>query len=84
MAKKKVHYGETVLYKAVSGTRAELLAVAYFRGHGSRYAKAARELHLRGMESFLNSLTPAERRRYDQIMESVRLADRLQSEVDQG
>lgn len=81
MAKKKLHYSETVIYKSPPGVMAELRAVAYFRGKKGKLAAGAREVHMRGMESFVDSLTLSEQKRFREILESVRMAESMK--VDQ-
>lgn len=80
MKKKKKHYQDGVSFLGVPGTLAELRAVSYFRGHKGVLGKGAREIHSRGMESFLASLSVVEARRYREILESVKLAEGLESE----
>lgn len=77
MAKKKLKLSEGVSFLAVPGTLAELRAVAYFRGQKGKLGKGAREVHTRGMESFRASLSDVELRRFNEIMEAVRLQEQM-------
>lgn len=49
-----------------------LQAIGYYRGNGGEYADPVRDFCQAGVDSFLANLTPAERRRFDEILENVR------------
>ena len=52
-----------------------LIAVAYFRGEGGSFAGPARDFIRAGMDQWLAGLSAKDRARFEEIMESVRVAD---------
>lgn len=50
-----------------------LQAVGYWRGNGGQYADPVREFCQEGIDRFLAGLSPADKRRFDEILESVRV-----------
>lgn len=77
MTKKRLRFSEGVSFLAPVGTLDDLRAVAYFRGKKGKLGEGAREVHVRGMDAFMASLSQAERVRFNSILESVRLAARM-------
>lgn len=80
MAKKRKHLTDQISFLAPPGTLLKLEAIGYFRGRKGKKGVAAREMFERGMRSFLDSLEPAEARRFREIVASLKLAVTLQRE----
>lgn len=74
MAKKPLTYKDQVSFLAVDGTLQTLVSVAFYLGHKGRLGEAARYLLSLGINQFLTGLSQQERKRYNEISESVKIA----------
>lgn len=63
------------------GTRQLLIAIAYFRGEGGSYAGPVRDALGEYTRKFMASLTPAERRRFDEIHGNVTTTEAYRKQV---
>lgn len=63
------------------GTKEKLIAIAYLRGEGSSYAGPVRDALARYVSEFVEGLSPADRRRFDEILSTVRTAKALEKAV---
>lgn len=63
------------------GTKESLIAIAYLRGEGSSYAGPVRDALARYVSEFVGGLSPADRRRYDEILANVRTAKAMEKAV---
>lgn len=54
------------------GTKEQLIAIAYLRGEGSSYAGPVRDALARYVSAFVGGLSPADRKRFDEILSNVR------------
>ena len=52
-----------------------LIAISYFRGEAGRYAGTARDFIQRGIDEFLQGLNERERRRFNEILENVKIVN---------
>lgn len=57
------------------GTKEALIAIAYFRGEGSSFAGPVRDALNTYVREWLSKLSPSDRKRYDEILESVKTSD---------
>lgn len=57
------------------GTRALLIAIAYFRGEGGSYAGPVRDALGAYTRTFVASLSPTDKRRFDDILASVKVTE---------
>jgi len=73
MAKKVLTYRDQVNFLTVEGTVTKLVAISYYRGEGGAFAGPARDMIDRGIREFIASLSPKERKRFEDIMENVRI-----------
>lgn len=55
------------------GTKQILTAIAYFRGDGGSYAGPVRDACASYVREWLAKLTPAERKRFDDILDNVKV-----------
>lgn len=62
-------------------TKEKLIAIAYLRGEGSSYAGPVRDALARYVSEFVEGLSPADRRRFDEILSSVRTVRALEKAV---
>lgn len=63
------------------GTRALLIAIAYYRGEGGSYAGPVRDALGAYTRDFVASLSPADRKRFDQILETVKTSETMRAQV---
>ena len=71
----KLHADYTVplnILLGQDGTKEILIAVAYYRGQGGRFAGPARDFLRDGCERFAAGLSPKERARFDEILANVK------------
>ena len=71
MPKKTKDYPEQINILAERGTTARLKAISYYQGTLGHYAHPARDLIRGGIERWIKSLTPTERKKFDSILETV-------------
>lgn len=53
------------------GTKEKLIAIAYYRGEGASFAGPARDALEEFTRTWRSRLTPAEQKRYDEILDTV-------------
>lgn len=63
------------------GTKDKLIAIAYLRGEGSSYAGPVRDALFRYVSEFVEGLSPADRRRFEEILSSVRTAKAMERAI---
>ena len=73
MPKLQKDFPEQLNFLVGRGTTEQLLAVAYYRGEGGQYAGPARDFIARGVREFIGSLDEKERKRFDEVLENVRI-----------
>jgi hypothetical protein len=73
MPKKRTDYPEQINILTVKGTTENLIAISYYRGDKGYYAGPAKDFIADGIKRFIESLTPKERKRFDEILENVRI-----------
>lgn len=74
MPKRTTDFPEQINILAPEGVTDMLVAISYFRGEAGRYAGPARDFIQRGVDEFLQSLNERERRRFNEILENVKIA----------
>lgn len=74
MPKKIIVFDTPVNIKMAKEMVEFLQAVGYWRGNGGQYADPVRDFCQQGIDQFMTGLSPADRRRFDEILESVRMA----------
>lgn len=80
MAKKPLRFTDQINFLALDGTHDKLVAVSYYIGGKGRIGVGAKNIVDMGYQAFLSSLSPTERRRFNEILASVQLASRLERE----
>lgn len=63
------------------GTKERLIAIAYLRGEGASFAGPVRDALSRYVSGFVEGLSPADRKRFDEILSTVRTAKVLERAV---
>lgn len=63
------------------GTKEKLIAIAYLRGQGKSYAGPVREALAQYVENYVQGLKPAERKAYDEILQTVMTSAKLKSQI---
>ena len=76
MKKDKV-YVDQVNFLTVAGTLDRLRAIAFYRGDVGKMGTAARDMMSMGIETWLVSLSPPERKRFDDILSTVRTSTQM-------
>ena len=71
--KKDLVYVDQVSFLSVAGTLDQLRAIAYYRGDKGKLGTAARDMMSMGIESWLAALSPPEKRRFNEILASVKV-----------
>ncbi len=66
------------------GTKEALTAIAYFRGDGGSYAGPVRDACASYVREWLARLTPAERKRFDEILGNVRVKRNMERAIKAG
>ena len=56
------------------GTLDMLIAIAYFRGEGGKYAGPARDFIIGGIRDFQSRLSDADKRRLKEVLANVKIA----------
>lgn len=77
MAKKPLIYRDQINFLALEGTHNKLVAVSFYIGGKGKIGVGAKNIMDMGLDAFLSRMTPAERRRFDEILASVQTAARL-------
>lgn len=77
MPKIRVEFPEQINVLCRRGVTANLRAISYYRGEAGRYAPVAKEFLQVGIERWIESLAPSERRRFESILETVKATDSL-------
>lgn len=75
MPKRTTDFPEQINILAPEGVTNMLIAISYFRGEAGRYAGPARDFIQRGVDEFMQSLNERERRRFNEILENVKIAN---------
>lgn len=75
MPKRTTDFPEQINILAPEGVTNMLIAISYFRGEAGRYAGPARDFIQRGIDEFMQSLNERERRRFNEILENVKIAN---------
>lgn len=75
MPKRTTDFPEQINILAPEGVTNMLIAISYFRGEAGRYAGPARDFIQRGIDEFLQGLNERERRRFNEILENVKIAN---------
>ena len=75
MPKRTTDFPEQINILAPEGVTNTLIAISYFRGEAGRYAGPARDFIQRGIDEFVQSLNERERRRFNEILENVKIAN---------
>lgn len=75
MPKRTTDFPEQINILAPEGVTNMLIAISYFRGEAGRYAAPARDFIQRGIDEFVQSLNERERRRFNEILENVKIAN---------
>ncbi len=73
--KKKLNYSDQLNVLYPDGTRAVLVAIAFFRGQKGDYAKAARDLIGEGINHFRAELSVRDRAVFEDILATVRTSE---------
>ena len=77
MPKMTTDYPEQINFLAPRGVTSQLRAISYYRGERGRYADPARDFVSAGIIAFIAALPPKERRRFDDILATVRITEEL-------
>lgn len=81
MPKLNLVYTNQINFLTVEGTADMLKAISYYQGSMGHLADPARNFIDRGIREFIESLDAKERRRFDEILENVRIASRGNSQA---
>lgn len=73
MPKKTIDFTDKFIVLCRPGTRDHLVAISYFRGEAGTYAGPARDMIARGIREFLERLTDADRKRFEEILQNVKI-----------
>lgn len=73
MAKKSTDFPDQVNVMCPEDTLILLRSIGYFRGESGQFAGPARDFIVQGMKSFIESLSPKDRKRFDDIVANVRV-----------
>lgn len=63
------------------GTRALLIAIAYYRGEGGSYAGPVRDALGAYTRDFVKALAPSEKKRFDEILETVKTSEAMRLKI---
>lgn len=74
MPKLKTEFPEQINFLARAGTLDQLIAIAYMRGEAGKYAGPVRDFVAEGVARWTESLSAADRKRFESILKDVRLA----------
>lgn len=77
MPKTELIYAEQINLLAIKGTHVKLRAISYHKGGKGRYADPARNFIAEGIKRFEEGLTDRERKRYQEILDNLTMADSL-------
>ena len=82
MAKKKpLKYPEQMNFLDVAGRHDTLVALAFYRGDRGAIGTAARAMMSIGIETYLNGLSPDERKRFNEILGSVKKSSAMKNSL---
>lgn len=73
MPKMQINYTDQINFLAPNGTMSLLRAISYYRGSRGFYADPARDFMDRGIREFVEGLSPKDRKRFDEILENVKI-----------
>lgn len=73
MPKKTIDFADQVNFLAPAGTLDRLIAVAYMRGEGRKFASSARDFIERGLLEYVAGLSDKDRKRYNEILQNVKI-----------
>ena len=82
--KKPLNYPDQINLLCAPGTRLMLVAIAYHRGDGGRYAEPARDFLADGIAAYLAKLSKTERARVDEILATVKTSETLRTAIKKG
>lgn len=77
MPKKSTDFPEQINILCPEDTTIQLIAIAYYRGDGGRYAGPARDFIATGIREWIEALAPKERKRFDEILANVKITRNL-------
>lgn len=76
MPKTVLNFNEQINFLASSGTLDQLIAISYYRGETGKYAGPVRDFVAKGIREWVGSLSPAERKRYEEILANVKVTSK--------
>lgn len=77
MPKTKLVFVDQINFLTVAGTQTKLRAISYYRGGRGVFADAARDFIDAGIRNFIEGLSDKERKRFDEILDNLTMADSL-------
>lgn len=84
MPKKTVDFSQKInVLIRDDGTKESLIAIAYYRGEGASFAGPVRDALARYVREFVAALSPSERKRYDEILASVKTTNAMKKAISQ-
>lgn len=75
MPKKSRDFPDNLNFNCPAGTRVNIMALSYLRGHMGNFAGVARELIMAGLHSALDSLDERKRKDFEEILENIKLRE---------
>jgi hypothetical protein len=79
--KKRLNFPDQINILCGAETRNTLVAIAFHRGEGGRYADPARDFVADGIRRYIEGLKGAERTRFDEILSTVRTSDAYKKQI---
>jgi len=77
MPKKTTDFPEQINILCPEDTTIQLIAIAYYRGDGGRYAGPARDFIATGIREWIEALDAKSRKRFDDILANVKITRNL-------
>lgn len=77
MPKKTTDFPEQINLLCPEDTTIMLIAIAYYRGDGGKYAGPARDFIATGIRNWIEALAPKDRKRFDEILANVKITRNL-------
>lgn len=77
MPKTKLVFVDQINFLTVAGTQTKLRAISYYLGGRGVFADAARNFIDSGVRNFIEGLSDKERKRFDEILANLTIADNL-------
>lgn len=77
MPKKSTDFPEQINILCPEDTTIQLIAIAYYRGDGGRYAGPARDFIATGIREWIEALDAKSRKRFDEILANVKITRNL-------